>query len=147
MFVNKISVEISWGDCDTAGIVYYPQYFRMFDSCTAAIFRMVTGIDKRAMIERYGIVGFPMVDTGARFYIPSRFGEEIQVHTSVPKIGRSSFEVSHRVFRGEDLAIEAFEKRVWSAIDQESGRLRGIPLPPEIVSALSTPSIHEGVSS
>ena len=31
MFVNRRDVQIQWGDCDPANIVYYPRYFAMFD--------------------------------------------------------------------------------------------------------------------
>ena len=31
MFVHRRDVQIQWGDCDPANIVYYPRYFEMFD--------------------------------------------------------------------------------------------------------------------
>ena len=30
--------RIEWGDCDPAGIVFYPRYFEMFDGSTTALF-------------------------------------------------------------------------------------------------------------
>ena len=36
--VNRRDVFIEWGDCDPAGIVYYPRYFVMFDNATVALF-------------------------------------------------------------------------------------------------------------
>ena len=38
MLVNHRNVTIQWGDCDPAGIVFYPRYFEMFDASTAALF-------------------------------------------------------------------------------------------------------------
>ena len=35
MFVNRRDVQIQWGDCDPANIVYYPRYFEMFDDSTS----------------------------------------------------------------------------------------------------------------
>ena len=32
MLTNRRDVRIVWGDCDPAGIVYYPRYFEMFDT-------------------------------------------------------------------------------------------------------------------
>ena len=37
LFTNTTRVEIQFGDCDPAGIVYYPNYFRFFDNATAAL--------------------------------------------------------------------------------------------------------------
>ncbi len=38
MFVNRRDVQIQWGDCDPANIVYYPRYFAMFDDSTSVLF-------------------------------------------------------------------------------------------------------------
>lgn len=32
MYVNRRRVTIEWGDCDPAGIVFYPRYFAMFST-------------------------------------------------------------------------------------------------------------------
>ena len=38
MLVNRRTVRIEWGDCDPAGIVFYPRYFAMFDASTSYLF-------------------------------------------------------------------------------------------------------------
>ena len=38
MFVHRRDVQIQWGDCDPANIVYYPRYFEMFDDSTSILF-------------------------------------------------------------------------------------------------------------
>jgi 4-hydroxybenzoyl-CoA thioesterase len=38
MFVHRRDVQIQWGDCDPANIVYYPRYFEMFDDSTSIMF-------------------------------------------------------------------------------------------------------------
>ena len=42
MFSNTTRIEIQFGDCDPAGIVYYPNYFRFFDNATAALLSEMT---------------------------------------------------------------------------------------------------------
>jgi 4-hydroxybenzoyl-CoA thioesterase len=138
MFVNRRSVTIEWGDCDPAGIVFFPRYFAMFDASTAALFAAALGYDKFAMRKRFGIVGFPIVDTSAKFILPSRYGETVTIESSISRFGRSSFGVAHRLLRGEDLAIEASETRVWAAVDPDDpDRIRGVPIPAEVIEALS----------
>jgi 4-hydroxybenzoyl-CoA thioesterase len=34
VFVHRRDVQLQWGDCDPANIVYYPRYFEMFDDPT-----------------------------------------------------------------------------------------------------------------
>ncbi len=138
MLVHRRDVEIEWGDCDAAGIVFYPRYFAMFDASTAYLFEAALGMKKNAWREKFGVVGFPMVDTGAKFIIPSRYGDVITIETQATGIRRSSFDISHRVLKGAALAIEARETRVWAGKDPDDpSRIKGIPIPAEVVAALS----------
>lgn len=137
MLVNRRDVEIEWGDCDAAGIVFYPRYFAMFDNSTAKLLEKATGLKKIAWTKKYGIVGTPMVDTGAKFILPSRYGDVITIETTAGEIRRSSFDIRHRIFKGEALAIEAHETRVWAGRDPDDPeRIKGTPIPDEVVGAL-----------
>ena len=100
MFVNKRDVQIQWGDCDPANIVYYPRYFAMFDNSTSIMFE-AAGFSKQDIIHKYGLVGIPMVDTRAKFHIPSTHGDWIRIESRIESFKRSSFEVIHNVFKGE----------------------------------------------
>ena len=112
MLVNKRSIHIEWGDCDPLGIVYFPRYFEFFDACTNALFERA-GLRKHEMLEKYKIGGIPLVEARARFLAPSSFGETVVVESNITEWGKSSFSVHHRLFKGEELAVEGFEKRVW----------------------------------
>jgi 4-hydroxybenzoyl-CoA thioesterase len=131
LFTNTTRVEIQFGDCDPAGIVYYPNYFRFFDNATAALLSAAFGMNKRAWLEAHGIAGIPMVDTGARFLKPSRFGDVVEIVTAITELGRSSFGVTHRLSNGGELAIEAHEKRVW-VVKSADGGIKAAPLPDEV---------------
>ena len=111
MFVHRRDVQIQWGDCDPANIVYYPRYFAMFDDSTSIMFE-AAGFSKQDIVHKYGLVGIPMVDTRAKFYVASTHGDWITIESRIVSFGRSSFDVVHKVFKGQALAIEAFEKRV-----------------------------------
>jgi 4-hydroxybenzoyl-CoA thioesterase len=138
MFANHRSVTIEWGDCDPAGIVFYPRYFAMFDASTAALFAVALGYDKFAMRQRLGCVGFPVVETAAKFLRPSRYGETVSIESRITRLGRSSFNVAHRLLRGEGLAIEASEARVWASVDpNDPEKIRSAPMPAEVIDALS----------
>lgn len=112
MLKNRRKIRIEWGDCDPGGIVYFPRYFEYFDTCTNALFERA-GLPKPQMIRTYKIAGIPMVEARAKFLVPSQFGETVVVESYVARWGRSSFSVHHRLFKGDMLAVEVFEKRVW----------------------------------
>jgi 4-hydroxybenzoyl-CoA thioesterase len=84
-------------------------------------------------IQHYGIIGIPMVDTRGRFHAPSSFGDEVVIESRIEKAGRSSFEVYHRLMRGEVLGAEGWEKRVWAGRHpNDPARLKAVPIPPEV---------------
>jgi 4-hydroxybenzoyl-CoA thioesterase len=137
MFVNRREVTIEWGDCDPAGIVFFPNYLKYFDSATNALFLAALGVNKYEMIRKYGINGIPMVDVGARFIIPSVFGEVVTIESTVAEIKRSSFRMQHRLFKGDALAVEGFEIRVWTGRDPDNpDKLKSRPIPDEVVAKL-----------
>jgi 4-hydroxybenzoyl-CoA thioesterase len=135
MFSHTTDLEIQFGDCDPAGIVYYPNYFRFFDNATAALLSAALGMHKREWLERYGIAGIPMVDTGARFLRPSRFGDRVSIGSAITELGRSSFSIRHVLENGGAAAVEATEKRVWVVRDA-GGAIRSAPLPDDVRRAL-----------
>ena len=134
---NARTVKIEWGDCDPAGIVFYPRYFAMFDASTTALFEAALGMTKYQFLKRYQAVGYPMLETSARFLIPARFGDSVVIDTSLSKLGRSSFEVTHRLAKGGQLAVECTEKRVWVIRDpDDEERIKSQAIPEEVVTRL-----------
>ena len=137
MLVNRRTFRIEWGQCDPAGIVFYPQYLIIFDTSTGWSFER-TGLTPLAMRKKYGIVGIPIVEVGARFLVPCRFDDEVIVESEVSEWGRSSFTVRHRILKEGKLALEGFEKRVWAAPHPERpGAIQAQPVPAEIIASLS----------
>jgi 4-hydroxybenzoyl-CoA thioesterase len=138
MLTIKRNLRIEWGDCDPAGIVYFPRYFEIFDVSTGTLLERAMGMIKRKGIKVYDFVGFPMVDTRARFFAPSRFGDDVVVETTVTAIKRSSFEISHRLIKDDGtLAVEGFETRVWVGKDpNDPEKIKSKPVPEEVAARL-----------
>lgn len=139
MFLNTRRIRIEWGDCDPAGIVFYPRYFAFFDACTMSLFE-AAGLPKQQLFANYDFAGFPMVETSSKFFVPSRFGDEVAVESRITAWGRSSFKVHHRLLRDDGvLGVEGFETRVWTARDPaDPTRLISARTPDEIVSRFLT---------
>jgi 4-hydroxybenzoyl-CoA thioesterase len=137
MLTNRKNIRIEWGDCDPAGIIFFPRYFAYFDACTHALLERA-GCRQQDMQEKYQILGFPLADVRARFLVPTRFDEDVVVESCVAEFGRTSFQVQHRLYKGDVLAVEAFETRVCVVLSgEEPGKLQATPVPPEVVKKLS----------
>ncbi len=137
MLTSRHQVTIEWGDCDPAGIVYFPNYFRYFDGSTNALFLRALGFNKYEMMKKYDIIGIPLVDVGARFIVPSVFGDVVTIELTVAEIKRSSFRMEHRLLRGDTLAVEGRETRVWVGRDPDNPeKLKGKPMPADVIARL-----------
>jgi 4-hydroxybenzoyl-CoA thioesterase len=132
-FIFRREVRVEWGDCDPAGIVFYPRYFALFDASTAYLFEAV-GLPKPELIRRYDIIGMPLVDVQAKFLLPSRFGDRLTIESNVAEWRRSSLKVQHRILRGGELAVDGHESRVWAGKDPDRpGAIKVRPIPEEVI--------------
>lgn len=131
---NDYEVLVAWGDCDAAGIVFYPNYFKMFNAATDALFASA-GFPLRRLIDEFGTVGYPMITTSAQFHLPNRFGDELVIRSRALVWGRSSFEIEHQVFKDGVLSLTGHEKRVWAQSDGAGG-IKSLPIPDAIKAAV-----------
>jgi 4-hydroxybenzoyl-CoA thioesterase len=134
-FTRRLTIE--WGHCDPAGIVFNPRFFEFFDWSTALLVQAALGRDKADMQAAYKIVGIPLVDVRANFLRPSRYGDEIEIVSGVTMVGRSSFEIGHKLSNGGQLAVDGREKRVWTIREAGTGRLRSQAMPEDVVRKLN----------
>jgi 4-hydroxybenzoyl-CoA thioesterase len=130
-FSNSRNVRIEWGDCDPAGIIFYPRYFEIFDGSTSLLFEKAVGMTKLQMLKTFDFAGFPLARTRARFLKPTRFGDDVTVDTTVT-FGRSSFDIEHRLSLQGELCVEGSETRVWVVRDPVTGGIKSHPVPDEI---------------
>lgn len=129
--------KVEWGDCDPADIVFYPNYFRWFDAAAHTLFAGA-GLDWADIFKRYGVIGLPLVDAGARFVSPSKYGDELTIESHVSKWHSKVLVVTHRIMNGDRLAVEGTEKRVWAGRHpDDEKRLQALPIPQEIKELLS----------
>jgi 4-hydroxybenzoyl-CoA thioesterase len=137
MLVNTRVVRIEWGDCDPAGIIYYPRYFAIFDACTSALIERALGMTKPNYLRTYDFSGHPLVNVHCRFLAPTRFGDDVAIQSAVTEFRRSSFDVRHRLTKDGTLAVEGSETRVWVRGDAARGEMKAAPMPLELIARLT----------
>ena len=77
---NTIQLHVKFGDCDPAGIVFYPNYFRWMDVGTRRFFAACGVPGWNAQPVPGGIIGTPLVDASARFLHSVTYGETSVLH-------------------------------------------------------------------
>ncbi|MGB7076791.1 MAG: acyl-CoA thioesterase, partial [Xanthobacteraceae bacterium] len=119
-------------------IIYYPRYFEIFDTSTTHLIERATGMKKIEYLKAYNFVGHPVLETRAQFRLPTRFGDEIAIESSIVACGRTSFKVEHRLTLAGALAAEGAETRVWAGRNPDDPKqIKSQPIPPEVVARLT----------
>lgn len=77
------------GDCDTAGIAYYPRLLALVDNAVEDWMAATLGIDRAGLLQGRGL-GLPTADLKLRFERPCRLGETIGVGLAVTALGTAS---------------------------------------------------------
>src|ERR1700741_3205102 len=96
-FVNRRQFMIEWGHCDPAGIVFNSRFFEYFDWCAWEMFEAVLGVPRAELFAAYDIMGIPLVDARARFLVPVKFGDAVDIDSEITEFRRSSFNLTHRM--------------------------------------------------
>ena len=125
-------VTVEWSDCDPAGIVYYPSYFRWCDQATYRLF-LAAGLTRDDTHGGQWKEGTPLVAAECSFKRASQTGEKLLVESRISRFGRSSFTIAH-VFRDASgaIAAEGSETRIWARKEGDARSLKAVPIPEEI---------------
>lgn len=127
------TVEVHFGDCDPAGIVFFPNFSRWMDEASLGFFRACGVPPWRELAKTRGIVGTPLLEIHTRFLKPATYGQTLQVHTTVEQWAAKTFRHRHRIQRGDELLCEGTEVRAFVIRDPaDPDRIQAIPLPEDI---------------
>ena len=97
---------IRFHHCDPAGIVFYPQYFVLFNELVEDWFNQGLGVDFAKFHVEQGL-GVPMGSIVCRFISPSKVGEMLRLSLSINRIGRSSLELNVTGTSGSETRVQA----------------------------------------
>lgn len=126
---NKFCSEqlVRFSYCDPAGIVFFPQYFIMFNGLVEDWFNQGLGLDYAKYITEHRL-GFPVVSLNCDFIAPSRIGERITLTLKLEQMGKSSLTLSVTCnYKGEE-RVRA--NLVLVAMDLD--KARAIPVPEDL---------------
>ena len=137
----SVRVQVGWGDCDPAGIVFYPRFYAWMDTVSHVLAREM-GIRREAMLPPgLDLVGLPVVATHAEFLSPARMDDLLEVRSWVARVGRSSLSLRHEITRlngdgGEEVLVRGREDRVFTGRDEQGG-MQARELTPRMRQALA----------
>lgn len=135
---GSFACEVHWGDCDPAGIIFYPTYFRWFDAATWALFATVGYTAKRMRREARAL---PLVNADCQFIHPAEQADRCEVRSKIQRFGGKSFVVAHEVVRADGVMLaRGTETRVWGRHAEGHGSpLKGETIGEDLKALFRTP--------
>lgn len=126
-------IQVQFGDCDPAGIVFFPNFSKWMDAASLHFF-MANGVPPwRELIKTRGIVGTPLLEINTRFMVPATYGETLRIETTVEEWRAKVFIQKHVVRRGDTVLCEGLETRAFVVHPPENpDRIKAIPVPEDI---------------
>lgn len=126
-------IEVMFGDCDPAGIVFFPNFSKWMDASSLNFFVRCGVPPWRELVKSTGIIGTPLLEINTKFLRSATYGERLQIQTSVLTWREKVFVHQHRVMRGEALLCEGTEVRAFCTQHPEDpSRIKAIPVPADI---------------
>ena len=126
MSVFQVSRLIRFSDCDPAGIVFYPQYFVMFNGLMEDWVDGPLGIGFADLVAQRR-VGLPTVRLEADFQSVSRFGDDVALSLEVEKLGGKSITLALRCTAAGSGEVRMAVRQVVVTTSLETHRAIEIP--------------------
>ncbi|HEX8281854.1 MAG TPA: thioesterase family protein [Pyrinomonadaceae bacterium] len=122
-------LPVRFGDCDPAGLVYYPVLFHYCHAAMEEFFAARCGVSYARLVAD-GRVGFPTVNVRAEFFAPFVYGDVAEVEVWVSSVGRTSVTFEYRLRRASDreLCATATHVQVSMSLDER----RAVPVPEDL---------------
>jgi len=125
------TARVRFGDCDPAGIVFFPNWFIIAHGIVEDLFRERLRIDFHEMHGTRGI-GTGFVHAAATFMRPGIMGDEVTLTPLVRRVGGASYALDLHIHRGEE---ELVRLDLVTATTDLASRT-SVPVPPDLRAAL-----------
>jgi acyl-CoA thioester hydrolase len=122
LVIEVARYRVIFGDCDPMRIVYYGNYFRIFEIGRAELFRRL-GHPFAIYIAQGLYLG--VIETRCRYRRPSRYDDELLIHAGVTEVRGARLTIAYEI-RGTDGELRVEGSTTHAVIDDD-GRPQRIP--------------------
>jgi len=133
---SRLTYRVIYGDVDAMGIVYYANYFRLFERGRGHLIRSL-GLPYR-QIEEQGFA-LPVTEAYCHYHASAAYDELLALRTEITGIRRASLRFDYEVFRDgeEHLKPLATGHTVHACVNRDN---RIVRVPDFILEALKAPA-------
>ena len=115
---HTCDIVITFGDCDPAGIVFYPNFYRFIDRTFHDWLRQWG--NHNTLANRVNGLALGLIESGAQFHHVVRDGDALRVDLQICDWRSKTFRVEYKAYVAETLCLTAFEVRgLFQSIDNK----------------------------
>ena len=97
----KYKVKVFYEDTDAGGVVYYANYLKFFERArTEAISEI--GLSNKKLLDEFGVL-IIVKSCNIDYKKPAKLEDQLEIKSIISSISKSSFKMTQRVFRDDDL--------------------------------------------
>jgi 4-hydroxybenzoyl-CoA thioesterase len=131
--MHTYTVNVHFGDCDPAGIVFFPNFSRWMDAASLNFFIQCGFPPWREYVKATGILGTPVLEIHSKFLRPATYAETLSIDTSIIEWRDKVFIHQHIVRRDSVILCEGTETRAFVTKDPANpDRIKAVPIPLDI---------------
>ncbi len=101
--VKEINYRVIYGDTDCGGVMYYGNYFRLFEIGRTELIRSV-GLDYKKIEEKRGII-LPVVETFARYKASAKYDDLLTIKTSLKELKPRKVVFEYKIFKKNNILL------------------------------------------
>lgn len=135
--------RIEFSDTDAGGIAHFARFFVFMEIAEHEMLRTLgasAGAERRADGR---LVGWPRVASSCEFLSPARYGDELDIHVRVVRVGRTSLTFGFALSHGGTPVALGRTTTVCAILDAPEG-LQPIPIPDALRAQLEEAAPAEG---
>lgn len=110
------TIDVQFGDCDPAGIVYYPTLFHYCHVAFERAWGDSLGMPYSRLIERERL-GYPTVHVETDFLSPARYGDCVTFRVWISKVGTSSVVFEFEASVANRIVLRSTHTKVCTNLD------------------------------
>jgi len=140
MLIHKTQVRVRFGDTDPYGVAYFISYFRYFHIGIEEFLRHLDIPPETFFRNQQEKFGMPKVAADCRFLVPARYGDLLEMHTSVKDIKEKSMVFQFNFYRPPETRLMAEGSVTFVCIDHT---WKARPLPEFLTAKIQAKAVPE----
>lgn len=108
--IKEVNYRVIYGDTDCGKVMYYGNYFRLFEIGRTELIRSV-GLSYKEIEEKDGII-LPVVEAFIKYKAPAKYDDLLTIKTFLKELRPYKVVFEYKIFKNDTLLTEGYTVHV-----------------------------------